>query len=98
MKSTSRKPVPRSSASLMVRLDDEAKGVLAAAAGLRKISVSDYVRTVTVAQARREVDAARQQTIFLTPQEQLEFWSALEEPVRLTPAQRELGKHMRGEA
>jgi uncharacterized protein (DUF1778 family) len=86
------------SASLMVRLDEESKGLLAAAASLRQISVSDYVRTVTVAQARREVDQARQRTIALTPEEQLAFWKALEEPVRLTSAQRKLGRLMRGEA
>ncbi len=47
----------------MVRLDAESKQALTAAAELRRISVSDYVRTVTVAQARREVASARDQTI-----------------------------------
>ena len=45
--------------ALMVRLDPESKAALADAAELRGISVSDYVRLVTVAQARREVSAAR---------------------------------------
>src|SRR5438046_3100013 len=49
-----------SASPLMVRLDDDTKACLAQAAALRRISVSDYVRTVTVAQARREVRAARQ--------------------------------------
>jgi uncharacterized protein (DUF1778 family) len=44
------------------------------------------------------VDQARQRTIALTPEEQLAFWKALEEPVRLTSAQRKLGRLMRGEA
>jgi uncharacterized protein (DUF1778 family) len=86
----------RIAAPLMVRLDAESKTALGAAAALRGISVSDYVRTVTVAQARREVEAARLQTIALTPQEQLDFWTALEAPVRLTTAQQRLGKVMRG--
>jgi uncharacterized protein (DUF1778 family) len=83
---------------LMVRLDEEAKAYLAQAARLRQISVSDYVRTVTVAQARREVESARAQTLTLTPEEQLAFWSALNKTPRLTAAQRRLGAMMRGES
>ncbi len=64
------------------------KTCLTQAAKLRRISVSDYVRTVTIAQARREVDAAREQTVALTPEEQLAFWNALNETPRLTEAQR----------
>jgi uncharacterized protein (DUF1778 family) len=82
----------------MVRLDEDSKTYLSQAAELRHLSISDYVRTVTVAQARREVQAARVQTILLSPDEQLAFWSALNEPVRLTAAQRRLGAIMRGEA
>jgi uncharacterized protein (DUF1778 family) len=82
---------------LMVRLDAESKQALIAAAELRRISVSDYVRTVTVAQARREVAGARDQTILLSPDEQLAFWQALQAPPKLTPAQRQLGAIMRGQ-
>ena len=82
--------------SLMVRLDDESKAYLAQAAELRRISVSDYVRTVTVAQARREVLATRNRTIFLTPEEQLAFWNALNVTPKLTEAQQRLGSLMRG--
>jgi len=89
----SRKPSP-----LMVRLDAASKSALLRAAELRGISVSDYVREVTVAQARKEVLAAREQTIALTPDEQLAFWNALNEPPRLTEAQRLLGAAMRGES
>lgn len=81
---------------LMVRLDAESKQALTAAAELRRISVSDYVRTVTVAQARREVASARDQTILLSPDEQLAFWQALNAPLKLTPAQKQLGAIMRG--
>ena len=83
---------------LMVRLDDESKAYLSQAAELRRISVSDYVRTVTVAQARKEVQAAREQTIALTPKEQLAFWEALRKPTKLTDAQRRLGAVMRGKS
>jgi uncharacterized protein (DUF1778 family) len=83
--------------SLMVRMDADSKRVLAEAAELRRISVSDYVRTVTVAQARRELAGAGQQTIMMTPDEQLAFWQALQTPARLTPAQKRLRKLMRGE-
>src|SRR5437660_12286628 len=83
---------------LMVRLDEEGKAFLAQAANLRRISVSDYVRTVTVAQARAEVLAAESQTIALTPDEQLAFWQALNATPKLTEPQRRLGKVMRGES
>jgi uncharacterized protein (DUF1778 family) len=88
---------PLTASALMVRLDAESKHALAAAAELRRISVSDYVRTVTVSQARREVVSAREQTILLSPDEQLAFWQALQAPVKLTPAQRRLGSMMRGD-
>lgn len=83
--------------SLMVRLDQDSKDCLAEAAALRQISLSDYVRTVTLAQARRDVQAARENVIALTPDEQLSFWTALNEPPKLTAAQRQLGRAMRGE-
>ena len=85
-----------SSSPLMVRLDAESKAYLVKAAKLRRISVSDYVRTVTVPQAQKEVLAASEQTISLTPEEQLAFWNALNEPPLLTEAQRKLGAAMRG--
>ncbi len=84
--------------SLMVRLDDSAKDALVQAAQLRQMSVSDYVRTVTVGQARREVAAAQSQTLALTAEEQLAFWTALSQPAKLTARQKQLGKLMRGEA
>jgi uncharacterized protein (DUF1778 family) len=88
----------RSPSPLMVRLDEQSKEILTRAARLRRISVSDYVRQVTVAQAQKEVAAAAEQTISLTPGEQLAFWTALSEPVKLTAAQKDLGKLMRGES
>jgi uncharacterized protein (DUF1778 family) len=80
----------------MVRLDKECKTMIIKAARLRRTSVSDYVRTITVAQARREVESASNQTIALSPDEQLRFWQALEAPAKLTPAQKRLGALMRG--
>jgi uncharacterized protein (DUF1778 family) len=46
------------STSLMVRLDPDSKTCVSRAAELRHVSVSDYVRSVVVAQARRELLAA----------------------------------------
>ena len=94
-KSITKTPASRSS-SLMVRLDAESKRALTEAAELRRISVSDYVRIVTVTQARREVASARDQMIVLSPEEQLAFWQALQAPVKLTPSQKRLGNLMRG--
>lgn len=81
---------------LMVRLDHESKEYLAQAARLRRISVSDYVRVVTVSQAAKEVRAAGDRTISLTPEEQLAFWEALNDTPELTEAQRRLSETMRG--
>jgi len=91
-KSTAKKVSP-----LMVRLDQESKAFLTRAAELRRISVSDYVRAVTVEQARREVESAKDQTLSLSPEEQLAFWQALQSPIKLTPAQKKLGAVMRGD-
>ncbi|HEY1068485.1 MAG TPA: DUF1778 domain-containing protein [Pirellulales bacterium] len=89
---------PAAASPLMVRLDEESKQALTRAAALRRVSVSDYVRQVTVSQAKREVAAAEEQTIAMTPEEQLAFWTALSQPARLTPAQKKLGKLMRGDS
>ena len=85
------------SSTLTVRLDPDSKSFVARAAEMRHVSVSDYVRSVVVAQARSEIQAAEQQVILLTPAEQQEFWQALQEPTALTRAQQSLGALMRGE-
>ena len=81
--------------SLTIRLDDDSKACLAQAAKLRGISLSDYVRAVTVPQARRELLAAREQALAMTPEEQLAFWNALAESPTLTASQKRLGSLMR---
>lgn len=81
----------------MVRMEEEARAMLTRAAELRGVSVSDYVRTVTLEQARKEIKAAEEQTIALTPEEQLAFWEALNQRAPLTPNQQKLGEIMRGE-
>lgn len=83
------------SSHLMVRLDEDSKSYVTRAARLRRVSISDYVRLVTVAQARREVSQAEQGTVSLSPEEQLAFWNALNTTSKLTKAQRELGRTMR---
>ncbi len=87
----------RSSNSLMVRLDEESKSLVSQAAAIRRISVSDYVRTVMVGQARRDVQLERERVMSLTPEEQQAFWAALNAAPKLTRAQRRLGALMRGE-
>jgi uncharacterized protein (DUF1778 family) len=78
-------------------MDEESKAILTAAAELRQISVSDYVRSVMVQQASRELAAAKSQTIAMTGDEQLQFWNALAKTPELTESQKELGTIMRGE-
>jgi uncharacterized protein (DUF1778 family) len=85
------------SSTLMVRLDEASKAWVAEAAALRHVSVSDYVRSIVVNQARREVREAQERVIALAPHEQLAFWNALNAPAELTPAQEALGALMRGE-
>ena len=82
------------STTLMVRLDQANK---ATAARRRRISISDYVRSVTVTQAEREIQQADEQVIALAPAEQQAFWDALNQPAVLTPAQQQLARLMRGE-
>lgn len=92
----SKQRAPKPASPLMVRLDQRSKAALSKAAKLRQVSVSDYVRLVTVPQAEREIEAQEQQTILLSPTEQLAFWQALQAPPQLTAAQQELGRLMRG--
>jgi uncharacterized protein (DUF1778 family) len=80
----------------MLWLDAESQHALAAAAELRRISISDYVRTVAVSQARREVASSHNCSIRLTPEEQFALWKSLQAPAKLTPAQTRLGSIMRG--
>ena len=68
------------------------------AAELRHMSLSDFIRAVTMPRAKREIQAAQEQVVALTPDEQLAFWNALNETPVLTAAQRRLGAIMRGEA
>jgi uncharacterized protein (DUF1778 family) len=83
--------------SVVVRLDHSSKQYLAQAARLRHVSMSEYVGQVAIPQARREVADAKRGIIRLTADEQLQFVEALHAPVRLTRAQRKLGRIMRGE-
>lgn len=81
----------------MVRMDEDSKSVVTQAAELRQVSVSDYVRTIIVPQAYREVASASEQTIALSPDEQLAFWRALQAPSKPTPAQKRLGALVRAD-
>ncbi len=85
----------RKSESLMVRLDAASKRVVRRAAALRRVSASDYVRTLVVSQARREVDAPPYAWV-LSPAEQLAFWEALHAPPRVSPELKRLAELMRG--
>jgi hypothetical protein len=53
---------------------------------------------VALAQARRELDSAGEQTIRLSPNQQVAFWNALRQTPKLTAAQRQLAAVMRGDA
>jgi uncharacterized protein (DUF1778 family) len=83
--------------SVRIRIDAESKECLMQAARLRGIGLGDYVRAVVVPQARREVHAAREQTLALTAEKQFAFWKALAEPPTLTDPQRRPGMIMQGD-
>ena len=89
-------PAPKTE-NLMIRVDRSSKGIIAKAALIRGVSASDYVRSVVVSQARREVEESLSHTISLSPEDQLAFWQALNAPVTMTRRQRALGRIMRGE-
>jgi len=80
----------------MIRVDRPSKTIITKAARLRGISASDYVRSVVVAAARRDLEESRAHALKLSAAEQRAFWAALHEPVTLTPRQRELSRLMRG--
>lgn len=85
-------------ATLQARLDPESKQVIAEAARLRRLGLTDYVRSVLVPAARKEVEQAKNNVVQLTADEQMQLWDALQSPPRLTAAQKHLGELMRGEA
>lgn len=82
--------------TLAVYLDADSQSLLVQAAELRRISVSDYVRAVTIPLARPDVEPARGRTISLSAEEQLAFWQMPHAPAELTPAQKQLGTLMQG--
>ncbi|MBL8954727.1 MAG: DUF1778 domain-containing protein [Myxococcaceae bacterium] len=84
------------SENLMIRVDRPSKTVITRAARLRGISASDYVRSVVVAHARRDLEESKAHSLKLSAAEQRAFWAALNEPVSLTPRQRQLSRLMRG--
>jgi uncharacterized protein (DUF1778 family) len=84
--------------TLQARLDPESKQAVEKAAKLRHVGLSDYIRLVLVATAKKEVEQAKQQVLQMTADEQERFWQALQAPVKLTKAQRKLGEIMRGGA
>jgi uncharacterized protein (DUF1778 family) len=90
-------PAATKSSILQTRLSARNKRAIEQAAKLRNLSVSDYLRQVLVPMAEREVEGARHGVIEMTPDEQLAFWQALNEPASLTAAQKELARLMRGD-
>jgi len=67
---------------------------LAHAARLRGISLNEYVTQVAIAQARKDIEAAMEHPIVMTPCELSAFWNALNSPVALTEKQKNLARLM----
>jgi len=75
--------------TLQVRLKDEDKRTVQAAARARRISVSDYTRLRLLDAARRDLRAG-EYSLSLTPAEQEAMWDILSSPVELNDAQKQL--------
>ena len=86
---------PSKNANLLVRFDQGGKSLVLRAAGLRGLSLSDYVRTRILPLARQDVDEAETGVLRLAKQDQIAFWQALQHPPAPTRAQRALGKLVR---
>jgi len=88
----------KTTTTLQARLDPESKSIVEAAAKLRHVGLSDYIRLVLVPTAKREVERSKNQVLQMTADEQERFWLALEAPAKPTETQRKLGKIMQGDA
>ena len=86
----------KATAVFQTRLSVQHKRAIERAAKLRSLSAADYLRQVLVPMAEREVEGAKRQIIEMAPHEQLAFWEALAEPVKLTRAQKKLRRLIRG--
>jgi uncharacterized protein (DUF1778 family) len=82
-------------ANLLVRLDSTTKTLVQQAAGLRGLSVSDYVRSRIIPLARQDVDEANTGVLRLPKDAQIAFWQALQHPPVPTKEQLALGKLVR---
>ena len=91
----SKRAVAAKDASLLIRCDTGTKRVLERAAGLRGLSLSDYVRSRVVPLAKQDVEEADTGVLRLPREAQIAFWKALQNPPALTDAQRELGRRVR---
>jgi uncharacterized protein (DUF1778 family) len=94
-RSTGQKRAPTKGASLLVRVDAKAKTLVQRAADARGLTVSDYVRTLLVAQAQRDVDESETGVLRLAREDQLALWQALQHPPAPTEAQKALGRRVR---
>jgi len=82
--------------TIQVRIQPKNKEIIVKAAKLRGIPVSDYLRSVVLGQARKEITIKDDYALQLTAEEQLSFWQAIDKEPALTHKQKELGKLMRG--
>lgn len=89
------KKLPSKTASLLVRFDRQAKGIVQRAATVRGLTVSDYVRSRILTLATQDVEESESGLLRLAKADQIAFWQALQHPPAPTPAQRALGKLVR---
>lgn len=83
---------------LQARVKPAAKDLVVKAAQKRDVAVSDYIRSVIVEQAEREVQGAEQDILLLTANEQRQLWEMLDVDCEINEGQVKLAKLMNGEA
>ena len=87
--------VPTKDANLLVRFDNRAKAIVKRAASFRGLSMSDYVRSRIVPLAQRDLEEATTGVLRLSREDQIALWKALQQPRKLTRAQKALGRLVR---
>ena len=94
----SKKSSLKSCRRITIVLSEQDRIAIAKAAKFRQLSEAEYVLAAATSQAKHDIASPDIGEIRLTPAEQLAFWRALHRPAKLTRAQKQLGKIIRGQA
>jgi len=85
----------KATAIFQARLEPASKFIIKKAADLRGISQTDYLKAVLLPFAKREIAESGKGGLVLSENEQIEFWEALNQPVKLTESQKALSQKIK---